>query len=307
MLARFPHADKRNVRLYYLFNIGANGSWIVGNWIFFWLRYMSYGQLGLVDALMFAFGLFMEIPTGAVGDIVGKKRSIILAFACGTVGILIMAGATSLYMIMIGFAITQTGWAFYSGAAEALVYDTLVAHGVAEDYDKVAAVNSSMGTIIHASTLLIGGGLYALHFRLPHYAWAASYAFGLVVALFLTEPARETPASAVTFSSFFLQLRDGLRQLALPGLRYYIPLIFMISGLLAAYGMGLLMPAIAVHFGLNADAQAITFSALAVLKVGVVAQLPAVRRRMGDFWGLMALALLVSSAFMLSALPSEAP
>ena len=54
-------APNRNIALFYFLTLVSACAFISGNWIFYWLRVMDYGQLGIVDASAFAFGLLIKV------------------------------------------------------------------------------------------------------------------------------------------------------------------------------------------------------------------------------------------------------
>jgi MFS family permease len=112
---KLPAIKDRNILLFYFLTFANNSFFITGNWIFFWLRYMTYGQLGLVDAGCFAFGMLMEIPTGAISDLLGKKRTLIAAHIFAALGFFVIGTSTAMTQIVIGFLLAQVGWAFLLG------------------------------------------------------------------------------------------------------------------------------------------------------------------------------------------------
>lgn len=87
---------------------------------------MTFGQLGIIDAIGFGFGLILEIPSGAIADLLGKKKTIFLGFLAGGIGTLTITISSSMFLLFVGRLVTQFAYAFYSGAAETLAYDTLV-------------------------------------------------------------------------------------------------------------------------------------------------------------------------------------
>ncbi len=185
----FPFAKDRNILIFYLLTI-LNSSWfIAGNWIFFWTRFLTYGQLGIVDATAFAFGLLMEIPTGALADLLGKKKTLLVSSILCFLGVtFLIAPTNSMWTLLFGFMTAQVGWAFYSGSAEAMAYDSLKENNNEKGFEKVITRSNMIGIFVTIITTLIGGLMYMYWFRLPHYAWGAVYFFAALMCLFLREP-----------------------------------------------------------------------------------------------------------------------
>ncbi|HEX8680741.1 MAG TPA: MFS transporter, partial [Ardenticatenaceae bacterium] len=292
---------KRNVRLFYFLTVVSSSAFISGNWIFYWLRAMSYGTLGIVDASAFAFGLVMEVPTGAISDLIGKKWTLMVATLLNVAGWTGMGLSDSVLALTGWFFVTQVGWAFYSGAAEAMVYDSLKEEGQEVRFEKVIATTYALSIVMVVAATLVGGLLYVVHFRLPHLAWGGMYALGFVATLFVREPAVEREPFSVR--GYFGQLGEGFRQLGQPSLRRFTPLILATLGVYFVFGYGLVQPALAVSFGFGANEQAVVYAVLGLLAAAGVRSVPWLRRRLSDAQGLTLLGLLLALGFLSAALP----
>lgn len=284
-LRALPHADVPNIRAGYFISAAESAVFIGGNWIFFWTLFMSYSQLGLNDSLAFAFGLFMEIPTGALADVIGKRWTVRAALLLNGIAFLIMGSAEGMGALIGGFLLFQVGLALYSGAAEALQYDSLKERGLEADWDKVSAAGSSASFVSLVVAMLLGAPMYALNVRLPHWAWGVAFLIAFVVALRLTEPkVGEQPHFSLR--GYFGQLATGAKQLVKPNLRMFVPLMFGLPGVFFIYSWGVVMPAVAVNFGFDATAQSVIASSAYVLIIVFVRFVPLLRRRLGDLRGL---------------------
>ncbi|KXK27004.1 MAG: Major Facilitator Superfamily protein [candidate division WS6 bacterium OLB20] len=290
-----------NIRIYYLMTIVHNCWWIMGNWIFFWTRYMTYGTLGLIDALAFAFGVLMEVPTGAVADLIGKRKTVIAGMGFASAGIAMMTFSMNQYWMLIGFLIAQLGWALYSGAAEAIAYDTLLDNELEDSFEDVISRSHTLGIATTVTTVLLGGVLYNLYFQLPHIMWFVSFSIGTVFALFLTEPASDS--ETFSLKNYIRQMRNGIRHLVTPKLREYTMFFFFLYGGFAIYDWGLVKPALAEFFGFDALAMAVMYSVFGLAGAIIVSFLPAIRKRVSDHSGLYLLTVFVAVPYMLMALP----
>jgi len=304
MLGAFlPHADIRNIRLYYALNAADSAVFIAGNWIFYWQLFMTFGVLGVVDTIAFAYGLFMEIPTGALSDMIGKRWTVRAAMLINGLGFLIMGAAQTFWVLMVGYAMFQTGIALYSGAGEALAYDTLKEHKLEHRWDKVTAANSTTSLLTLVICSLIGIPMYAYSPHLPHLAWGAAFMIGFVISLYLTEPNVGIESVKFSLRAYFNQLATGAHQLIKPGLLPYLPLIFALPGVFFLYSWGIIMPAVGIKFGLDAQGMALFVSAVYIFVAIAVRTLPLIRRKWGDFAGLTVMSLLMIIALFGMALP----
>lgn len=284
LAARTPN---RNIGLFYLISVLTATGFIGGNWFFFWTRYMTYGQLGLLDGFAFAVGVFLEVPTGAVGDMLGRRRTIISGMAITTAAIWGMTLSDSFEALAAFFLFAQLGWALLSGTTEAFAYDSLQAKGQTERFAEVISTTQVLRIAVGTITVLMGAGLYALHYRFPHYAWATAYTLGMGVSFFIQDP--PTDYKPFSIREYFIQLRQGFIQLVRPTLRPYVLLMFALSGIAFLFVAGLIRPAIAAYFGFGAVEQGVLetiFGVAAAVSVGFV---PRLHRWFGDWASLVIL------------------
>jgi MFS family permease len=278
-----------------------NSSWfIMGNWIFFWLRFMTYGQLGWIDATAFAFGMLMEVPTGAVSDMVGKKKTLILAMALACLGFTLVAAAGEKYQVLIGFLIAQAGWAFYSGAGEALAFDSLKEKHQEDSFEQVISSSTALNTIATVASAFVGIALYEWNFRAPHFAIAFTYGLAFILAFFFSEPRVDTEKFSI--QGYLNQLSQGFHQLLLPSLKRFMPLIFWLLGVNYMFSYGFIKPALAEYFGFLAKEQGIIFGSLVLVSGIAVHFIPWMRRQLSDAQGLIALTTMLGLGFALTGL-----
>lgn len=286
----------RNIILYYGLTMAKNAIFVEGNWFFFWLRVMTHQQMGWIDAAAFTFGLMMEIPTGAISDMVGKRRTLLLAMAASVVGFFIMGSSETTAALVAGFLLTLVGGAFYSGADEALAYETLKQQGDEPGFERVISRANMLAILSLVLASLAGGALYLIDERLPYYAWGLACAAGFVCAWFMIEPDAES--RPMTSAAYMQQMAAGFRQLAQPALRPFVPLILGLVGMMFLFSDGLIQPAVAQHMGFDATAQSVSFALIAVLAMGVTFLVPWLRQRFSAWSFMMALVLLMAVGFL---------
>ncbi len=262
---------------------------------------MTYGQLGWVDGIAFAFALVLDVPTGAIADIFGKKKTITAALFASFAGSMMIATGSTLPVIFIGWMITNLGFALYSGAAEALAYDTLVDLKQEDRYEKVISKASSIDLYVEAATVFIGGLLYGLNFRLPHILWSLAYFVGFVVSFWLIEPHIDT--IKFSFKNYFKQLGVGVQELLKPNLRRYFIYFFILLGIYYMYSWGFIRPAIADSFGFKAQAQGIILPILTLSSAFLMRYIPFLKKKISDFTGLLIMAIIMAISFYLASFP----
>lgn len=297
----FPLRNIPNIGRFYLLTILNNTWFLAGNWIFYWLRFMTYGQLGIMDATCFAFGLFMEVPSGAIADIIGKRKSVILAMFLNSAAFFVMGSANNLGQLWIGFLMAQAGWAFYSGAAEALAYDTLVDLHKEDEFEKVMSTSSGCANIAVVVATFLGGIMYVINYRSTHLAMGLGYLIAGVIALKLVEPVADT--EKFSFKIWWLALIDGSKQLLVPSVKPFVIVMLVLMGAEGIYEWGLLKPAIATSFGFFDKEQAVIYGTFGIISAIVIRFLPNLRRKINDKLGLYLLTIFMGIGFLLASLP----
>ena len=202
---------KRNIQLSYILAFSKTTWFWLGIWIFYYLRFTNYAGIGIIETVLIVTMTLAEIPTGAIADLFGKKKTLILAFLLETIGAFMMASAPNFQILVLSVFVMCIGGAFYSGTIDALVFDTLKEDGSENTYDKKISNINTISLIAPAVCGVIGGFMYKISPTLPFYANAVGYLLGLIASLFLIEPHVDT--EKFTFSSFLKQGRQGLREL----------------------------------------------------------------------------------------------
>lgn len=259
---------------------------------------MTYGQLGIIDGIAFAFALLLDIPTGAIADLLGKKRTVIIACLFAFVGTFLIATSSSMQVFFVGWMVCQIGLAMYSGAMEALAYDSLVDLKEEHLYEKVIAKSSAIITYTFAITAFLGSFIYAIHFRLPHILWSLSYLFAGIAGLWLVEPTFQE--KRFSLKTYWRQIGLGVSELFRTKLRGYLLFILILLGVYFMYSWGFVRPAIADSFGFKVREQGIVVPIITVMVAFIVSLLPKIRKYISDFNGLVTLCLIMGLGFVLA-------
>lgn len=201
----------RNIRLAYLLAY-LNASWFwLGIWVLYYLLFTDYAGIGFIETVMIATGFLFEIPTGAIADLLGKKKSLICAFLLVTIGNAIMGLAVGFYHLILSVFIINLGNAFYSGTFEAFVYDTLKQKDQQQKYEKVLSNIKTIQLLGYASSSVLGGFMYSFNHGLPFLAVAGASLLAMVISFFLIEP--KVDSIKYTFQNYLKQNREGIKQL----------------------------------------------------------------------------------------------
>lgn len=225
-------------------------SWFwLGIWIFYYLRFTDYAGIGFLETVMIATATIGEIPTGAIADMVGKRKAVILAFVLGALGNVIMAFAQNYWMLMFSIVTMTLGGAFHSGSLEALVYDSLKEEGKESLYQKVVGRMNSMQNAGMAVAGIVGGYLYQIHVSLPFLMVAAMYIVGVVVSWYLSEPKIDT--EKYSWQKFIVQNKQGFNQLFNTRRIAFMTLLFIVPSSFMVATENVINDASAIELGFN--------------------------------------------------------
>jgi MFS family permease len=209
--------------------------------LFFQARGLSLGQIMILQSILLGSALLLEIPTGMLGDRIGKKRSIVLGVGCALLAWIPWFLATDVWTFSVAFVLLGASQAFISGSDQALLYELLTSKGRQKDMQKTYGMYLAMSTFGFALAGLIGGFLameqtLAEFIRLYAFS-AAAQIFAFILFLSVREPTlpvsdvQIAPAERrILFTAFHVLKSNG-------GLRG----IVMLSVLTAPFSVALLM------------------------------------------------------------------
>lgn len=223
----------KNISIAYTLSLLWKSWFWLGIWVFYYLRFTDYAGIGFLEAVMITTSSLGEIPTGAIADVVGKKKAIILAFILGAMGNILMAFAPSYSILIVSIMAMTIGGSFYSGSLEALVYDSLVEDKNTDIYPRVISRMTTMQNIGMAVAGITGGYLYQVSVSLPFILVAVAYIVGIFISFGLTEPSIDS--EKYSWKKFISQNREGFVQLfstkkiAFLAILFLIPSSFMIA------------------------------------------------------------------------------
>lgn len=253
----------KNIKIIYILSF-LNRLWFwSGIWVFYYLTFTDYAGIGFIESVMISTFIITEIPSGAIADLFGKKKTLALSFFLLILGNIIMAIAPSYGYLILSVFILSISNAFYSGTAEALVYDSLKEEKKEAYYDKIISNIKTISLIAVALASTIGGFLYNIYHPLPFYLVAIMGALGLIIATFLKEPHVDT--DKFSWNNFTKQTRQGLKELTkTPSIIQQTILLLSISFFLVI-NYEILSDVLAVEFGFNPGQLGILWSILAIV------------------------------------------
>ena len=209
----------KNIPLHYGFTVLMNLSFTHGLWmIYLAQKGFSLVQLGLLEAFFHVTSFLMEVPTGTVADIWGRKASRIAGRLTFAVSLLFMFIGHTFSLQLIAFALSALGYNLESGAGDAFLYDSLLLDKRESSYLKIKGVDEVLYQSCAIVSFILGGILASINYSLAFGLTIASSLLALIFGMFFSEPAikreyvkRETNVINRVLSSIKNQIIDSLK------------------------------------------------------------------------------------------------
>lgn len=143
---------------------------------------LSFFMIGLLIGFREICINIMEIPSGAMADMFGRRRSMILAFSAYIVSFAIFAASSSLALLFGAMFFFAIGDAFRSGTHKAMIFDWLEGQNRGHERTKVYGFTRSWSKMGSAVSVLIAAGLVFYTGSYSNIFWFTiiPYAFNII-------------------------------------------------------------------------------------------------------------------------------
>jgi MFS family permease len=127
---------------------------------------LSIEQFALLNTVWAATIVLAEVPSGALADIVGRKRllvgtSVLMIFELILICFVPLGNISLIFWVfLVNRVLSGLAEAMASGADEALAYDTLVEKGLADEWSRVLDIQMRMQSAGFVVTMTIGALVY---------------------------------------------------------------------------------------------------------------------------------------------------
>ncbi|WP_313690928.1 MFS transporter [Halorarum halobium] len=168
------------VRRYYLYRATlSNGFYIPVSVIYMEAQGLGLADIGLVQGA-FLFGMVtFELPTGYLGDRLGRRTALALG-NCILVAVMVgftVADSTAGFAAV--YVLWSAGWTFRTGTADAWLYELLAGRDAEDEYARIGGRAESTLLLVSGATALVAGLLYTVDPAVPFLANAGLAALGL--------------------------------------------------------------------------------------------------------------------------------
>ncbi len=143
---------------------------------------LTFLQIGLLIGFREVCVNLFELPSGAVADVYGRRRSMIASFSAYLVSFLVFAAGGKLWSLFAAMLCFALGEAFRSGTHKAMIFDWLALHGRSGEKARVYGTTRSWSQLGSAVSVLIAAliVIFEGHYSRVFLYSTVPYALGLV-------------------------------------------------------------------------------------------------------------------------------
>ncbi|MFP4060298.1 MAG: MFS transporter [Bacteroidales bacterium] len=152
----------------------------------------------------------LEIPSGYLADVLGRKVTLVIGTIFGTLGFLTYSLTTGFWGFFAAEITLGIGTSLISGADSAMLFDTLLTSNKKQNYMKHEGRITSAGNFAEAVAGVLGGFLATITIRTPYFAQTAVAFIGIPAALMLIEPTRHKSMTILKFSDILNVIKYAL-------------------------------------------------------------------------------------------------
>jgi MFS family permease len=289
---------RRNITLSYVI-AGLDGLlfWIP-IWILFYLRITNYEGVGLLEAAVMATSFLSEIPTGAIGDMLGKRKTMILSMLVAAMGATIVGFSNTMTFLVLGIIIWSLGSALQSGTFQALVYDSLLSDNSEGDYERVNGHIETIRNVVIAVASLLGGLMYSYFAGLPYIGMAIGKVLAAIICFWLIEP--EVDSEIFSLKNYLEQMKIGFQELFVSEKgRIENIMVVSLTALTVILGM-ILIDAKIISLGWDERLLGVIYASMFIVTAVIVQASNWVKLKWGRIYGILVVIFLMAMGMLVS-------
>ena len=159
--------DLKNIRYFIAFRVFFNSRFYYPVFTILFLDFgLTIEQFALLNVAWAATIVVLEVPSGAMADVIGRRRLLVLTGTIMVFEIALLCFAPQgnitllFYIFLINRILSGTAEAAASGADEALAYDTLKEQGDEKDWGRVLEKQMRMQSLTRIIAMSMGAAVY---------------------------------------------------------------------------------------------------------------------------------------------------
>ncbi|MFC7073982.1 MFS transporter [Halovenus rubra] len=183
-------------------------------YLFFLAQGLTFTQIAVLEVLYNVTTLVGEIPTGYIGDRIGRRNSLLIGTVLISLTLFGIGLAESFPMLAVLYICWSAGYNFRSGSEDAWLYDTLTDDLSEDEFASVRGRGEAASLAVGAGAAITGGYLGSLNLSYPWFVAAVVTGIGALVLGTMDEPAtyKESDTEQLRFEKTVVIVRDALSQ-----------------------------------------------------------------------------------------------
>ncbi len=169
---------------------------------------MGMQQIFMLKSIYSLGIVAMEIPSGYLADVWGRKKTLQMGAVLGAMGFAVYSFSDGFWTFAVAELVLGIGYSFISGTDAAMLYDTLKASKREGEYIKQEGRVTSVGNFAEAFAGICGGLLATISFRMPFYFQFAVASIAIPATFLLKEPKTHTKEIAIGFKAILQTVRQ---------------------------------------------------------------------------------------------------
>lgn len=157
--------------------------------LFLMSKDLTMTQIFLLQSYFTIMVFLLEVPSGVFADLYGLKNSLVTAYGCYAVSLVLYGFSNSVIMFAIGETLFALSWSLSSGADSALMYESLKSNKEEKNFVRYRGRYSSLTMLSIGIASIIGGYLASrIDFSIMFIIGGCFASIGFFIALTLKEP-----------------------------------------------------------------------------------------------------------------------
>ncbi len=154
-------------------------------YLFFLSRGLSFFHIGLLIGIRELTLFLMEVPTGVVADVLGKRRTMVACFSVYIVSFILFYFGSDFFLFIPAFVLFGTGEALRTGTHKAIIMDYLDRKGLSKEKTRYYGLTRSWSLVGSSISALIAGALvfFSNSYEYIFIASTIPYILGLLLML----------------------------------------------------------------------------------------------------------------------------
>lgn len=202
---------KKNIRSLYIIKISKWFNLVMPVVVLFYQdNGMGMQDIFMLKSIYSIAIVVLEIPSGWMADMWGRKKTLILGAILGSAGFLMYSFSFGFLAFAMAEIVLGAGHSFVSGADSAMLYESLKADKKTEDYVRHEGRITSAGNFAEAIAGIAAGILASVSLRTPFYLQFIVASMAIPAALSLIEPQVLLATHVHKVKHIFADIRNAL-------------------------------------------------------------------------------------------------